>query len=212
MDIDELVFRSIELQDRLEEFLVLRPGLDSDRVRVSKIMCAISLEHAESVKMLITNRNLTSAVGLIRLQYETFVRAMWLFNAASDIAVSKLAVDLTQESAKKADQLPMLSEMLKKLDGKIPKEVLDQLLEFKVYSWKSLCSYIHGGLHAVHRHSRGYPVILLEQELKLSNGLVLMTGMLCVILLGDVSHRGKILAIQKEFATYLPDLSPGHSF
>lgn len=184
---------------------VFHPGRDSDRSRVSKIMCAISFEHAESVKILVANGNLTSAVGLFRLQYEAFVRAMWLLNAASDIAVSKLAAELTKDSAKKADQLPMLSEMLKNLEGKIPKEVYEQLLEIKEYSWKALSSYIHGGLHAVHRHSRGYPSILIEQALKQSNGIALMTGMLCVILSGDPSLKGRISSIQQEYAACLPE-------
>lgn len=42
-------------------------------------------------------------------------------------------------------KLPMLSEMLKKLEGKAPQIALDQLLELKQYSWKPLSSYVHGG-------------------------------------------------------------------
>ena len=38
-----------------------------------------------------------------------------------------------------------LCEMLKKLDGKAPKVAMDQIAEFKEYSWKPLSSYVHGG-------------------------------------------------------------------
>ena len=65
----------------------------------SKVMCSIAFEHAESAKILISAGNLTSATGLVRLQYEALVRAMWLLYAASDTAVSKLTSDLTQETA-----------------------------------------------------------------------------------------------------------------
>lgn len=44
-----------------------------------------------------------------------------------DIVVSKLSVELSNESAKKSDKLPVLSELLKKLEGKVPQEVLEQL-------------------------------------------------------------------------------------
>lgn len=177
---------------------------DSSRLITSRILCSVALEHAESAKILIVSGNLTSAVGLLRLQYEALVRAVWLFYAASDRAVEKLAVELTDEKAKKAEKIPMLSEMLSKLEGKAPEEPLSMLQEFKQYSWKPLSSYIHGGIHAIHRHSKGYPAQLLEQALRASNGVSLMVGMLLVILTGNPAQRGKIKKIQIEFADCLP--------
>ncbi|WP_429239466.1 DUF6988 family protein [Aeromonas veronii] len=165
----------------------------------------MAFEHAESAKMLISAGNLTSATGLVRLQYEALVRAMWLLYAATDTDVLKLTSELTQETANKANKLPMLSEMLEKLQGKSPQEPLDMLREFKEYSWKPLSSFIHGGLHAIHRHSKGYPLPLLEQMVRISNGVSLMVGMLLVILHGGGEQVGKILRIQREFADCLPD-------
>ncbi|GIZ13334.1 DUF6988 family protein [Pseudomonas sp. NCCP-436] len=171
----------------------------------SRVMCSIAFEHAESAKMLISGGNLTSATGLVRLQYEALVRAMWLLYAASDTAVSKLTSELTQEAANKANRLPMLSEMLEKLQGKAPQEPVNMLLEFKEYSWKPLSSFIHGGIHAIHRHSKGYPLPLLEQMVRISNGVSVMVGMLLVILHGGGAQRGKMPLIQIEFADCLPD-------
>lgn len=113
------------------EFLALKPFGDSSRIVASRILCSVSLEHAESSKILIISGNCTSAVGLLRLQYEALVRAMWLLYAASDAAVERLAAELTDEMAKKAEKMPMLSEMLSKLEGKAPAEPLSMLLEFK---------------------------------------------------------------------------------
>lgn len=171
----------------------------------SRVMCSIAFEHAESAKMLISAGNLTSATGLVRLQYEALVRAMWLLYAASDTAVSKLTSELTQETADRANRLPMLSEMLEKLQGNAPQEPVNMLLEFKEYSWKPLSSFIHGGIHAIHRHSKGYPLPLLEQMVRISNGVSVMVGMLLIILHGGGEQRGKIPSIQREFADCLPD-------
>jgi len=170
-------------------------------------MCSVAFEHAESVKVLIASGNFTSALGLVRLQYEALVRAMWLLYSASDMAVSKLMSELTTETAKKADKLPMLSEMLQKLDGKAPKEAMLQLYEFKKYSWKPLSSYIHGGIHAVNRHSKGYPKPLLLQALKASNGVSIMAGMLLVILSGDRRQSERIPSLQREFVKCLPEFN-----
>lgn len=185
-------------------FLALKPFDDSPRLAASRILCSVAMEHAESAKLLIVSGNFTSAVGLLRLQYEALVRAMWLLYAASDVAVEKLAAELTDEKAKKAEKIPMLSEMLNKLEGKAPDEPLSMLLEFKQYSWKPLSSFIHGGIHAINRHSKGYPVPLLDQALRASNGVSLMVGMLLVILSGDPAQRGKIPTLQLEFGDCLP--------
>lgn len=203
--INRLLARSVELESKIMEFFALSPFDDSERVMASRVMCSIAFEHAESAKVLISTGNLTSATGLVRLQYEALVRAMWLCYAASDIAVSKLASELTQETANKANKTPMLSEMLEKLQGKAPQEAVDMLLEFKAYSWKPLSSFVHGGIHAIHRHSKGYPLPQLAQMVRISNGVSTMVGMLLVILHGGGEQRGKIPRIQKEFADCLPD-------
>ena len=169
-------------------------------------MCSVAFEHAESIKVLIAAGNFTSAIGLLRLQYEAFTRAMWLFYVASDIVVSKLMADLTQENAKKAQRLPMLSEMLKKLEGKAPKVALDHLLEFREYHWKPLSSYIHGGIHVVQRTSKGYPVPLLSQVVKSSNGVSIMVGMLLIIIANDITNSETIPKIQIEYLDCLPDI------
>lgn len=174
-------------------------------------MCSVAFEHAESAKILIASGNFTSAIGLLRLQYEAFIRAMWLWYAATDLSVSKIMSDLTHDNAKNADKLPMLGKMLESLEGKAPKVAMDQIYEFKEYSWKPLSSYIHGGIHAIHRHSNGYPLPLLHQSLRASNGVSLMVGMLLVILSGNTSLGGKMQKIQSEFLDCLPELKPHYS-
>ena len=169
-------------------------------------MCSLTFEHAESIKILTASGNFTSAFGLFRLQYEALVRTLWLLYAASDIAVSKMAAELTQEGVKRAEKLPMLSEMLNKLEGKAPTEALTMLLEFKEYSWRPLSSFIHGGIHAINRHGEGYSPPLIENLLKQSNGVSTMVGMLLVILHGGGAQKGKITKIQAEFADCLPEL------
>lgn len=203
--LNEQLAQSAELESKLVEFLSLQAFTTEKRIKGSRILCSVVYEHSESVKILISTGNLTSATGLVRLQYEALVRAMWLLYAASDVAVDKLMAELTNESARKANNLPMLSEMLTKLEGKAPEVAMDALNEFKQYSWKALSSYVHGGIHAISRHSKGYPVEQLIQLLKTSNGLLIMAGMMLVILSGDTNQKGKIPTLQMKFKDCLPD-------
>lgn len=148
-------------------------------------MCSVALEHAESFKILLASRNFTSAIGLLRLQFECLVRGMWVLYAATDTAVGKLTAELNEENQKRADNLPMLNEMIKRLEVKAPKNAIDPILEFKQYSWKPLSGYVHGGLHAIDRHSKGYPIEILTQALKASNGVNGMVAVLGSILSGQ---------------------------
>lgn len=203
--LNEQLSQSAKLESKLVEFLSLQAFTTEKRIKGSRILCSVVYEHSESVKILISTGNLTSATGLVRLQYEALVRAMWLLYAASDITVDKLMAELTNETAQKANKLPMLSEMLTKLEGKVPEVAMDALNEFKQYSWKALSSYVHGGIHAISRHSKGYPVEQLIQLLKISNGLLIMSGMLLIILSGDTNQKGKIPSIQMKFKDCLPE-------
>ncbi len=203
-DLNILLAQSAELENELLGFLTVPPHEESERVRACRAMCSLSFEHAESVKILIATGNFTSATGLVRLQYEAVVRSMWLYYAASETAVSKLMCELTAESSNKANKLPMLSEMLEKLEGKAPDDAVSMLLEFKEYSWRPLSSFVHGGIHAIHRHSKGYPAELLYLTLKHSNGISMMVGMLLVILEGGGHHRGRMPQLQERFKGCLP--------
>ncbi|MEL0660643.1 hypothetical protein V6255_16025 [Psychromonas arctica] len=204
--INNLIQRSVELEEAVSALFELGAHDDSNRIKSSWTMCSVSFEHAQSIKILIGTSNYTSAISIARLQYETLVRSMWIFYAASDLAITKLSNPLTLENEKSANKLPMLSEMIKQLTGKAPDIAVDMLNEFKHYSWKSLSSYVHGGIHAVSRHSNGYPLELLDQIIRMSNGLLTMTAMMVSILTGHNMIVGAVSKIQSEFKDCLPDL------
>ena len=59
------------------------------------------------------------------------------------------------------------------------------LNEFREVQWKTLNSYVYGGVHALQRHGAGYPEELIKAVIKSSNGLLLMTAMMGAILTGN---------------------------
>jgi len=207
-DIDALLARSAGMEGSLIGLLDAAYPDTGQRISCGRTMCCVSFEHAQSAKALIAIGNFTSAAGLVRLQYEALVRAMWLTYSASDEWVAKLGAELTAESARRADKLPMLKEMLDALTGKAPEEPMSMLHEFREYSWRPLSSFVHGGIHAMHRHGKGYPTHLLDQAVRASNGLALMAGMLWVVLSNNPMLRGVIPTIQNEFSDCLPSPRP----
>lgn len=207
-NIADLLHQSDKLATELSEFLELPPYDNSPRIIASRTLCGVSFEHSESVRILITKGNFTSSLGVLRMQYEALVKAIWALYAASENSISKLQSNLSQETAKWADKIPLLSELLVELEGKAPVQALEQLNEFKEYSWKPLSSYIHGGIHAITRSGTGYPIELLAQAVRSSNGLQIMAGMMLVILSGDTKQQGRMPKIQQRFASCCPSLNP----
>ncbi len=210
-DIDELLRQSDELAIKLFGLLELPLRFNAPRIIASRILCGVSFEHSESVRILISTGNFTSSLGVLRMQYEALVKAVWVFYAASENSVSKVQSTLNHETEKWADRIPLLSEILAELEGKAPPEALGPLKEFKEYSWRALNSYVHGGIHAITRHSVGYPVELLAQALRMSNGLQMMTGMILAILSGDARQCERMLEIQRKYANCCPPLNPNYT-
>jgi hypothetical protein len=81
--LDELLMRSAELEQELVEIFSSPPANSTDRLAASRIMCGVAFEHAESAKILIAAGNFTSALGIVRLQYEALLRAFWLLFCAT---------------------------------------------------------------------------------------------------------------------------------
>lgn len=200
VELKHLLKRSVEMEFHLLRLMRISQDVGGDRGASSRIMCGVAFEHAESIRMLIAGGNFTSATGLLRLQFEALVRAMWLLHAAPDKATSRLMGEFNHDTAKRADRLPMMTEMINELDGKAPTEDMRVLLQFKEQSWKPLSSYVHGGIHVMHRHSRGYPPFLIHQAIKASNYVSLMVSITLIRLLGENKLEELIPKIQRDYA------------
>jgi hypothetical protein len=59
--INERLAQSTKLENKLVEFLSLQAFTTEKRIKVSRILCSVVYEHAESVKILIPTGNLTSS-------------------------------------------------------------------------------------------------------------------------------------------------------
>ncbi len=171
----------------------------------------LSLEHATAASVLIGQGLFPSAYVLMRPQYECLVRGIWLLHAASDTWVGKLSEPLTLESAKRANEGPMLAEMLKQLESAAssPGPLVEQLKQFRDVTWKALNSYAHGGLHPLARTLTGYPAQLTYDVVRNSNAVLALTTQLASILSGDPLHMAPVRRFHIEFADCLPILSNG---
>lgn len=181
------------------------PVDDSKRITSSSIMCLVALEHGSSTRQLAMCGNFTSAICIIRSQFEALTRAMWLLYSASDLKIENTMKTLS-ELLQNADQKPSNSEMIKALSGKAPEQAVSMLTEFRDLQWKALNSYVHGGVHALQRHGAGYTEELIKDIIKSSNGLLSMTAMMAAILTGNEIIAKDVTKIQRRHEDCLPTL------
>lgn len=210
-NLDEILQRSDALDEAVIGLLepVTYQTFDaSKRISASFAACGVSLEHARGLRALILEGLPTSAIGLMRLQYEALTRSVWLYYAASDVDVENLQTSLTPATEIAANKLPMLAEMLRAIDGKAPLAATQMLTKFKDVTMGALNSFVHGGIHSLHHQSEGYPLALLIQVVQNSNALFTMSGMMFAILSGNADLAKRMSGIQPAFMDCLPDLLP----
>jgi len=203
-----LIERSGEFQADVHEFASGLIPADGKRYLVAFQAGMLSVEHAAGALVLISRGYYPSAFTLMRPQFESLVRGIWLLYAASDTWVEKLSEPLTVESAKRANEGLMLAEMLKELEksSTAPAPIVEQLKQYRDVTWKAMNSYTHGGLHPLSRTLLGYPVQLTYDVVRNSNAIVAIATQLVAILTGDSHNMEHVRRFHIEYSDCLPIL------
>lgn len=181
-------------------------AISSPRHDSSLTATLMAIEHARAFRLLVAKGMTTTAIGVARMQFEALCRAMWLLYAATDDEVKVATAALTLEAEKGAKSLPMAAKMVDALDGKAPPGMHAMMSSYKEAMLKGLHSFVHAGLHPLHRHVRGYPETLLLQVAVNCNGVLVMTGAFLSILAGSQSSMHRMNGLQRTFSDCLPEL------
>jgi len=119
--------------------------------------------------------------------------------------VEKLSQPLTIDTAKKANQLPMLAEMLGQLDkSRAPSHLVQQLIQFRDVLWKDLSSFAHGGIHPISRTIEGYPPELVIGAIRNSNALVTIAAQLISIVTSEPPTTEPVRKLVDEYTDCIP--------
>lgn len=211
--LDALLMRSTELQDalmgplRLDETYELR--VPAYGAKTSFLAAELSLEHGSGLRALLATGHPRSATGALRMQYESMVRSAWALWAATPDEIDLLEQELTPEAEDAAKQVGEYGAMKKSLKASsCPEVLLGQLEEFDRISWRSLNSYVHGGIHALKRGEDGFPLWLAIQILRTSNGLMTMAAAMLSKLSGEDRGLADINRLLPQFKECLPELRP----
>lgn len=188
------------------------PNIDgfNHRETATLILADISSEHGHSVHLLAKEGCSISASSLLRLQFESLIRAQWIHWVAKDNVVERFYKPLTQQHASQAERcIPTINLILDDLDcaareGVVPEKAVQMMREFKELTMKPVNSYVHTGMHAFSRKKDGFPEPLIIQILQNSNGLEALNAMLLATMVNSSDMIQKVLALQYLYIDSLP--------
>ena len=201
-----LVERSVQLHEVIHDHVETLIPFGELRFEIAFDSGVLALEHGTAALHLIEAGWTSSAFALMRPQFESLVRGIWLAYAASDLWIEKLSQPLTIAAQKQANEGPMVAEMLKQLEAvtNAPAGIVGQLKEYRDVSWKALNSFNHGGIHALSKNVTGYSPKLVYDALRNSNAVMAMTAQLVSIMTGDGTNMGTVRRIHVDYADCLP--------
>jgi len=112
----------------------------NNRVRAAGSCYAIALDHHHAIVLLIENRLYASSFALIRLEFEAYIRGLWLSQCATDVRVDRF---ISGKKCKFLETNNLISDIEKNF-----KENEKTLSKIKKQGWDSMCAYTHtGGIH-----------------------------------------------------------------
>jgi hypothetical protein len=212
-DLNVVLARSHEFAEHLTaEIETAATVVGGERAEAASAAAELAFEHGHALRVLFQAETPNSATSLLRHQYEALLRAAWLLYAASEAQITKVSAPLTRETAAAAKNIPGALEMLAALEKKLEsapqlRGLVAPLREMRDEGWAPMNAFVHGGFHALSRSGDGFPRKLAVDVVKLSNGLLHLTGRLLAVLTGSVQVISRVDDAFKGFEDVLPTIS-----
>jgi hypothetical protein len=150
--------------------------------------------------------NYTTAVSLLRLQYEAVTRAIWTHFAAKESFLAKYAAP--SDIKKLPPDFPTINEMIEQISNGPVKGPGEMLSSFKKVTWSGMNSFVHNGFLPIERFLNGYPEGLLIQIVESSNALNIMVAMVLARMSGELALVSLVKQLQLDYKDCLPTLHP----
>lgn len=204
----EELARILSLSERFDDdlFALLETcwNSSSQRLVICMAYCKAAVEHAVSQRVLIGAGLHGTALSLIRLHFESVVRAAWVLHSAKDDWLVKFSTPVPDGELAEPQMGPPVPAMLDAIKLHAPQAAreLCRLNE----TMKVMHSFVHGGAHLVVHALRGYPPEKLVSVLQNRNLLSLMLTNVIVI----ASQQPQLIGIVRQLGEAHASCMPPH--
>lgn len=183
---------------------LLRDGWNtsSSRQVITLGFCRAALEHAVSQRVLIGAGHHGTALALVRLHFETTVRAAWTLLGASDDWLAKFVEPVPDGSFRESNLGPPIPSMLDAIEVHAPDTALEGRRLHQTV--KVMHSFVHGGVHLVAHALRGYPPEKMIDVLRNRNLMCLMLCNVVAVASGKAELSGAVGRLSRLHANVMP--------
>lgn len=197
--------RCREFDDDIDRLLHDGWNLSSRRHVVTMAFSRASLGHAISQRLLIGSEQHGTALALVRLHFETTVRAAWALLGATDEWLDKFSTPVAEGDLKEPAKGPTIPDMLKDIESKAPDIAREGRRAYETV--KVMHSFVHGGVHLVVHALRGYPPDKLIDVLRNRNMLMLMLCNVIVVGSERLALLGSVGRLSGAYADVMPPVA-----
>lgn len=190
----------------LGSFPATEPGLavSNPKYELVAAACTLCVEHANALRAAFAVGAPNSASALLRLQYEALLRGAWLMFVATPEQIEKLSNKLDLGTEKAAKNLPGYLDMLNAVVLVAPQGLAAPLAEFNQYSRHALNSYVHAGIHPLHRARNGYPTEVAITVIQFSNAVMHFAYRMLATLSGSQGRMDRVTRTYTAFPDCVP--------
>jgi len=179
--LDDIATRGAEIRTRLHELLLRHKYDGNTKNMVLAVYVDIALEHHKAIWQLHKSGLNGSALALVRLVWDPYLRALW---------INKVATAEEIEQASRDDlRFPKMSKMREDIkqsydDDSDPEQMkkLDEFLKGVKEAWEAMCVYTHSGGLQIGRRFTFDEVKPKYTEGEIAEGLNLATLALLLLL------------------------------
>lgn len=204
---DSQVIIVLERSEQLDREIISRftPYKSTyNKDQLTQVCSDLSFQHAKSLRVLYDLELDGTATAILRMQFESVVRLMWLHFSASDSFIEGYAGSISVDNPPK--DFPSVTEMIEKIKKSGVRGPGEALEEFKEVAWKGMNNHIHNGYLALSRHVNSYPEELVIQIISNSNALNLMTAMVLARVNQSQADVSFVKNLQLSYQDIMPEL------
>ncbi len=169
--------KSITESEKLIQWLDKKlDGLEfpaNDRSRIAAGCFDMALEHQKAIILLIANKLIGSAVSLVRSQFESYIRGLWLKHCATEKEINEF------KNNKLEKKFYELIADVEKIDGYEG----GTLSKAKKAGWIIMNSFTHSGFNQIVRRNTestiepNYDKEEIEEAINFANAIGLLSGL-----------------------------------
>ncbi|WP_237132359.1 DUF6988 family protein [Pseudohongiella sp. O18] len=172
-----LLPKYIETLDIIEGHIV-RMKIETNEVSVKSAatLFAVAIDHAQGVKFCLSNSAYPSAFALLRVLFETYIRAMWLEKCANSEQLEKYINE--DKLVSKANGNLNFGDMV--LEVEAAHELPVYFSEIKNHTWSGLNSITHSGAIQLQRNFSGSSIQHCYEKDHINEAIEFSTMIACM--------------------------------